>query len=253
MRLHIAQSNSNQAKLIAKKLRNFQSYSAEECDVIVALGGDGFMLRCIHQFHELRKPIFGINCGTVGFLMNDIEAFDEKTFLDRIKIAEEAKLHPLKMVATTLSGNSATEYAVNEVSLFRQTSQTSHLKISINGNCQLNPFMGDGVIIASPAGSTAYNRSAHGPIIPLKAPLMALTPICALKPREWRGALLDNNVSIEIEVIKPHERPVSACADYMTIPNIEKVNIITDFSVAYTILFDPGHNLERRILNEQFV
>jgi NAD+ kinase len=221
----------------------------DEADVIVALGGDGFMLQTLHRHMNLEIPIYGMNQGTVGFLMNSFEA---DGLLDRIDRAETAVLHPLRMKATQESGSMQEALAINEVSLLRQSRQAAKISISIDGRVRIPELVCDGVLVATPAGSTAYNLSAHGPILPLDAGVMALTPISAFRPRRWRGALLPRNAKVEFEILDPYKRPVSAVADTTEVRDVVVVSIYEERSIALRLLFDPEHNLEERILNEQF-
>jgi len=221
--------------------------------VIVALGGDGFMLETLHHALDLDgphpKPIYGMNCGSVGFLMND---FHEDDLLERISAAEDATIHPLSMIASDRVGQTWHALAINEVSLLRQTFQTAKLRILIDGKERMAELVCDGVLVATPAGSTAYNLSAHGPIIPLDARALALTPISAFRPRRWRGALLRHTAKVAIEVLEPEKRPVSAVADNFEVRNVARVEICEDRQISLTMLFDAGRSLEERVLSEQF-
>ena len=222
----------------------------EEADVIVALGGDGFMLETLHTYLHRQAPIFGMNCGSVGFLLN---AFDENGLLERLAVAKAVKLHPLRMCATRAGGEEVRALAINEVSLLRQTRQAAKLRITIDGVVRLDELICDGIMVATPAGSTAYNLSVHGPIIPLGAQLLALTPISPFRPRRWRGALLPHSARITFEALEAPKRPVSAVADFTEVREVSAVHIYEDRSVELTLLFDPEHNLEERILKEQFL
>jgi NAD+ kinase len=222
----------------------------EDADVICALGGDGFMLQTLHRHGGLQKPVFGMKLGTVGFLMNQHRPGN---LLERLRAAEAAVLRPLEMVATTESGVTVASLAYNEVSLLRQTRQTAHLRIHLNGQVRLEELVCDGVLVATPAGSTAYNFSAHGPILPLGSSVIALTPIAAFRPRRWRGALLRADTVVRIEVVDGYKRPVSATADSHEVRDVIAVEIRESRERTVTLLFDPEHNLEERILNEQFV
>ncbi|MEO1016467.1 MAG: NAD kinase [Pseudomonadota bacterium] len=221
----------------------------EDAKVIVALGGDGFMLETMHKSLHLSVPIYGMNLGTVGFLLNE---FMEEGLEQRIAEAREALLHPLRMVARLTNGESATTIAINEVSIFRETRQAANLSIEIDGVNRMEKLVCDGLLVATPAGSTAYNLSAHGPIIPIGSELLALTPISAFRPRRWRGALLPNSTRFRIGVIDARKRPVSAVADSTEIRDVNSVEIWEDRSLTMRLLFDPRQNLEERILNEQF-
>jgi NAD+ kinase len=238
-----------QAALAVLKAR-YASVPAREADVIVALGGDGFMLETLHRHLNDGVPIYGMNRGSVGFLMNEYDPNDLET---RLEGAEVTSLHPLKMTATDKEGRTHVSVAINEVSLFRQTHQAAKLRISVDGKVRLEELIADGVLVATPAGSTAYNLSAQGPILPIGSPLLALTPISPFRPRRWRGALLANQAHIRIEVLAPDIRPVSAVADNRETRSVTEVLIEEDKTVEYLLMFDPGHNLDERILVEQFV
>lgn len=221
-----------------------------EADVLCALGGDGFMLQTLHRHGGLGKPVYGMKLGTVAFLMNQYRA---EALLERLASAEPAVLRPLEMDAQTESGASVSSLAYNEVSLLRQTRQAAHLAIDLNGRPRLDELICDGVMLATPAGSTAYNFSAHGPIIPLGASVVALTPIAAFRPRRWRGALLKSDTEVRFRVLDPYKRPVSATADSHEVRDVTEVVIRESRDRTVTLLFDPEHNLEERILSEQFV
>jgi NAD+ kinase len=221
----------------------------EEAEVIVALGGDGFMLECFHDHMESGLPIYGMNRGSVGFLMNDYSEFG---LLERIAAAEKAVIHPLRMTATDIHGKSHVALAINEVSLLRQTRQAAKLRVSIDGKLRLSELSCDGALVSTPAGSTAYNLSAHGPIIPLDARVLALTPISAFRPRRWRGALLAHTAKVTFEVLEANKRPVSAVADNIEVRDVMDVHIAEDRGVELNMLFDEGRSLEERVLAEQF-
>ncbi|HVV62683.1 MAG TPA: NAD kinase [Pseudolabrys sp.] len=218
-------------------------------DVIVALGGDGLMLQTLHKFMKSGKPIYGMHRGTVGFLMND---FAEENLVERINAAHITVIHPLLMCARDAQGRTQEHRAINEVSLFRQSAQAAHLRIMIDGKERLSELIADGVLVATPAGSTAYNLSVQGPIIPINAPLMALTPISPFRPRRWRGALLPDKAKVTIEVLDPGKRPVAAVADHDEVRSVHSVEVAMDHAISINMLFDPGHNLDERILREQF-
>lgn len=226
------------------------SHDPHEADVLCALGGDGFMLQTLHRHGSLGKAVFGMKLGTVGFLMNQYRSED---LLDRIAQAEPAKLRPLEMLALTESGASTGSLAYNEVSLLRQTRQAAHIRIDLNGQTRLDELICDGVLTATPAGSTAYNFSAHGPILPLGSSTIALTPIAPFRPRRWRGAILRANTEVRFRVLDPYKRPVSATADSHEVRDVVEVTIRESQDRTVTLLFDPEHNLEERILSEQFV
>ncbi|NLW95943.1 NAD kinase [Luteimonas wenzhouensis] len=221
----------------------------DEADVLCPLGGDGFMLQTLHRYGSLGKPVFGMKLGTVGFLMNQ---YREDDLLERIDAAEPAVLRPLEMVAQTESGATVGSLAYNEVSLLRQTRQAAHVSIELNGKQRLDELIADGVMVATAAGSTAYNYSAHGPILPLGANVIALTPIAAFRPRRWRGALLRSDTEVRFQVLDPYKRPVSATADSHEVRDVVEVMIRESRERTVTMLFDPEHNLEERILSEQF-
>ncbi len=218
-------------------------------DVIVALGGDGLMLQTLHKFMTSGKPIYGMHRGTVGFLMND---FDDADLTLRLAAAQLTVIHPLVMRVRDAQGRSHEHYAINEVSLFRQSAQAAHLRISVDGQERLEELVSDGVLISTPAGSTAYNLSAQGPIIPINAPLLALTPISPFRPRRWRGALLPDKAKVTVEVLDTDKRPVAAVADHDEARSVSTVDISMDHKISINLLFDPGHSLDERILREQF-
>lgn len=228
--------------------------SLSQADVIVALGGDGFMLETLHKTLDLGKPIFGLNRGSVGFLMNDYQSAPPiDVLLNRVASAQAVDLHPLKMHCTSQGGDQQTALAINEVSLLRQTRQAAKLKISVDGIVRLAELVCDGIILTTAAGSTAYNLSAHGPILPLGCGLLALTPLSPFRPRRWRGALLPHTANVRLEILEHRKRPVSAVADYTEVRNVKFVDIVEDRTTIMTILFDPEHHLEERILKEQFL
>lgn len=222
-----------------------------DADVLVALGGDGFMLQTLHRHGALGKPVYGMKLGTVGFLMNQ-HAGGAGDLFERLAQAEPAVLRPLEMMAQTESGASFGSLASNEVSLLRQTRQAAHLRIDLNGQTRLDELICDGVLVATPAGSTAYNFSAHGPILPLGSAVIALTPIAAFRPRRWRGALLKADTEVRFRVLDPYKRPVSATADSHEVRDVVEVTIRESRDRTVTLLFDPEHNLEERMLIEQF-
>ncbi|MBB3893501.1 NAD+ kinase [Phenylobacterium haematophilum] len=223
--------------------------SDDDAQVIVALGGDGFMLETLHENLKNGRPIYGMNRGSVGFLMNE---YSEDALLERINAAERAVIHPLSMVAIDAAGRRHEALAINEVSLLRQTRQTAKLRISIDGKVRLGELSCDGALVATPAGSTAYNLSAHGPIIPLDAKILALTPISAFRPRRWRGALLPHTAQVTFEILEADKRPVSAVADNFEVRDVVAVQIAENRDVALRMLFDAGRSLEERVLAEQF-
>jgi NAD+ kinase len=243
-------SSAPEAELAAKRLQRFHGeYSPEEADVIVALGGDGMMLATLHRARAIGKPIYGMNRGSIGFLMNE---FREDGLLERIGAARRSIVHPLRMRVTTMQGTIHEEQAFNEVSLLRQTYQAAKLEISVDGEVRLPELIADGVLVATPVGSTAYNLSANGPILPLDAPLLALTPISPFRPRRWRGALLPDTVRITIRVLEHEKRPVAAVADHAEHRDAVLIDIRMDQKLGLVMLHDPGHSLDERIIREQF-
>ena len=235
---------------LASLIQTHGQHAPDQADVIVALGGDGFMLQSLHRHGALGVPVYGMKLGTVGFLMNHYQA---EGLIERISAAHPAQLRPLEMTAVSESGTTVRSLAYNEVSLLRQTRQAAHLRVHLNGKVRLDELVCDGALVATPAGSTAYNYSAHGPILPLGSSVIALTPIAAFRPRRWRGALLRANTEIKLEILDPYKRPVSATADSHEVRDVIEVNIRESQDRTVTLLFDPEHNLEERILNEQFV
>ncbi len=222
----------------------------EEADVIVALGGDGSMLRALHEGIRLKKPVYGMNRGSVGFLLNE---YSDKNLMQRLERAQIVKLNPLRMKVTTMTGGVQDALAINEVSLLRETRQAAKLKVTIDGVVRLDELICDGIIFSTPAGSTAYNLSAHGPIIPLSAGILALTPISAFRPRRWRGALLPQTTRLKLTIMEARNRPVSAVADFTEIRDVETVEVWQDTSVEISLLFDPEMNLDERMIKEQFM
>ncbi len=221
----------------------------EEAQVVVALGGDGFMLEVLHRNLVTRRPIYGMNRGSVGFLMND---YREDGLAERVAAAEQAIIHPLSMAAIDIDDDTFDALAINDVSLLRATRQAAKLRISIDGRPRLEELICDGVLVSTPAGSTAYNLSAHGPIIPIDGQILALTPISAFRPRRWRGALISHKARITFEILEADKRPVSAVADNVEVRNVARVDIVEDRTIALAVLFDEGRSLEERMLAEQF-
>ena len=230
-------------------VRRYGNVEPGQADAIVALGGDGLMLQTLHRFMHDRIPIYGMNRGSVGFLMNE---FAENDLIGRLQRAVVTQIHPLTMTATDSAGARHQGLAINEVALFRQTHQAAKLKLSVNGQERLDELICDGVLVATPAGSTAYNLSAYGPIIPITAQLLALTPISPFRPRRWRGALLANTARIGITVQEPIKRPVSAVADNLEFRSVVEVEISQASDIDLFMMFDPDHDLDERILSEQF-
>lgn len=221
----------------------------DEADVVVALGGDGFMLQTLRDQMSSGKPIYGMNKGTVGFLMNE---YREAGLLERIAEALPETIRPLEMVAVTAEGPEQTSLAINEIALFRQSAQAAKVRITIDGKVRLDELVCDGVMVATPAGSTAYNLSAHGPILPLDAPLLALTPVSPFRPRRWRGALLPNRSTVRFDALEADKRPVNAVADHTEIRSVLSVTVRQATDVTATVLFDPSHSWDERVLAEQF-
>ena len=244
-------SETPQANAAMQKLRQrYDDVGPEQANVIIALGGDGFMLSVLHETRHLSLPIYGMNQGTVGFLMNSFTLDDLPR---RLQAAQRAVVHPLVMTATDATGAKHDAIAINEVSVFRETRQAAKIRIAIDGQVRLDELVCDGVLAATPAGSTAYNPSAHGPIIPLEADILALTPISAFRPRRWRGALLPASAQVRFDVLEPDKRPVSVVADNQEIRTVVQIDVAEDRASELHLLFDPEHNLEERILNEQFI
>jgi NAD+ kinase len=238
------------AKAALDRLANrYPHVPPDQADLIVALGGDGFMLETLHRFIARNVPIYGMNRGSVGFLMN---AFREHGLIERLSRAERVVLHPLRMQARTRDGQQVEALAINEVSLLRETRQAAKIRIHIDNKVRLDELICDGILLSTPAGSTAYNLSAHGPIIPLGAGITALTPISPFRPRRWRGAILPHTASVLFEAQEADKRPVSAVADYTEVRDVVEVRVKEDRTVQLNLLFDPEHNLEERIIAEQF-
>lgn len=233
----------------AALIGRYGNHRPEAADVIVALGGDGFMLRTLHRTQDLPAPVYGMNRGTIGFLMNE---YSETDLLDRLEAAEEEIINPLAMTARDQRGRTHRALAINEVSLLRAGPQAAKLRISVDGRVRLAELVCDGALVATPAGSTAYNYSAHGPILPIGSDVLALTAIAAFRPRRWRGALLPKTAQVRIDVVEADKRPVMADADSISITDIDWVEIRSEPDIAHRILFDPGHGLEERLISEQF-
>ena len=220
-----------------------------EADVIVALGGDGFMLQTLHTTQDLTAPVYGMNRGTIGFLMN---VYSENDLVERLEAAERAVINPLAMTATHMDGKVSRALAINEVALLREGPQAAKLQIRVDGRLRMQELVCDGALVATPAGSTAYNYSAHGPILPIGADVLALTAMSAFRPRRWRGALLPKGALVQFDVLEPEKRPVMADADGVSHRDVVTVEIRSEPSIAHEILFDPGHGLEERLISEQF-
>jgi NAD+ kinase len=233
----------------ARLVKTYGNAEPKTADAIVALGGDGLMLQTLHRHLNDRVPIYGMNRGSTGFLMND---YREEDLLGRLARAEINVIHPLAMRAVDAAGREHQALAINEAHLFRETYQAAKLRISVDGKVRLEELICDGVLVATPAGSTAYNLSVFGPILPIKAPLLALTPISAFRPRRWRGALLPNAAKISFDVLEPEKRPVSAVADHAETRSVVRVEVEQATGTDLFMMFDPGHSLDERILKEQF-
>jgi NAD+ kinase len=250
VKIAIVASGSPDAEEAAAHLRErYGDAPLSEADVVVALGGDGLMLQTMHRLMGSGKPIYGMNRGSVGFLMNDFRATG---LSKRLAAAERSIVHPLLMRATDVKGRTRTARAINEVHLLRQSYQAAKLRVLVDGKARLEELIADGVLLATPAGSTAYNLSVNGPILPLNSPLLALTPISPFRPRRWHGALLPDYADVSIEVLEAEKRPVAAVADHTEIRAVRQVDIALDRSTDIVILHDPGHSLDERILREQF-
>jgi NAD+ kinase len=235
---------------LARLQKRYSTVPPERAEAIVALGGDGFMLETLHRFLTRGVPIYGMNCGTVGFLMN---GYEEERLPARLSQAEEVTLFPLAMAARTIEDEVKKALAINEVSLLRETRQAAKIRIQVDGVTRMPELICDGVLVATPAGSTAYNLSAHGPILPVGSGVLALTPISAFRPRRWRGAILPHDAEVVFEILESLKRPVSAVADSTEVRDVVEVRVREDRSVQLRLLFDPEHNLEERILKEQFL
>jgi NAD+ kinase len=240
------QANASSDVLAAK----YGNVAIEDADIIVALGGDGLMLQTLHDTQHLPTPVYGMNRGSVGFLMNE---YSEENLLERLHEAEEAVIHPLIMQAHCADGTNVEALAINEVSLLRQGPQAAKLRISVDGRERMAELICDGALLSTPAGSTAYNYSAHGPILPIGADILALTAVAAFRPRRWRGALLPMSARVRFDVLEADKRPVSAVADGKEALNVLSVEIFNEPDVSHRIMFDPGHGLEERLIREQFV
>ncbi|MEZ5853636.1 MAG: NAD kinase [Hyphomicrobiaceae bacterium] len=243
----VASDGPEAQRALKRMAQRYGDTAGRQAQVIVALGGDGLMLETSHM--NDRIPIYGMNRGSVGFLMNE---YREDQLLERLSGAEVSRIHPLVMTARDALGSLHEALAINEVSVFRETHQVAKLRISVDGKVRLDELACDGLLVATPAGSTAYNLSAYGPILPIDARLLALTPISAFRPRRWRGALLPSGANIEIEVLESDKRPVSAVADNVETRNVVNVTVAEARHIEILMMFDPGHNLDERILSEQF-
>ena len=250
MKIAFAAGRSDMSRAAGEALTaRYGQVPEDQADVIVALGGDGFMLHTLHRTQDLPAPVYGMNRGTVGFLMNE---YDEDDLLERLALAEEEVINPLSMHAVSADGTEHKALAINEVSLLRAGPQAAKLKISVDGRTRLEELVCDGALVATPAGSTAYNYSAHGPILPIGADVLALTAMAAYRPRRWRGALLPKTAHVRFDVLEPEKRPVMADADSRSVRDVLAVTIRSEPSISHRILFDPGHGLEERLISEQF-
>lgn len=246
-RLHFTAAPEAEQALAQMRTR-YGDAGAQDADIVVALGGDGFMLQTLHAFVSTGKPIYGMNLGSVGFLMNEFRTED---LLPRLAAAEKAVIHPLRMQAHK-AGSRVEALAFNEVSLLRETRQAAKIRITVDERPRISELICDGVLVSTPTGSTAYNLSAHGPILPIDADLLALTPISAFRPRRWRGAILSHRARVRLEILESAKRPVSAVADDFEVRDVAAVDVAEDRSISMTMLYDAGHNLDERILAEQF-
>ncbi len=250
LRIAFLAAESEEARRALGRLQErYAHVASDQADVIVALGGDGVMLETLHRFMERGVPIFGMNCGTIGFLVNQ---YREEGLPARLAAAQRVELHPLAMTARTIGGETVQARAFNDVSLLRETRQAAKIAIRVDGVVRMPLLICDGILIATPAGSTAYNLSAHGPILPLGSGVLAMTPISAFRPRRWRGAILPHGAEVVFEILESEKRPVSAVADYTEVRDVVEVRVREDRGVSLKLLFDPEHNLEERILSEQF-
>ena len=245
----ICADNPDAHEAAAKLAALYGQAPLEQADVVVALGGDGFMLQAIHENMDSGRSIYGMNRGTVGFLMNEYSEIDLR---ERIAAASAETIRPLVMDAVTTSGETVSARAINEVSLFRQSAQAAKVRIAIDGKVRLDELVCDGVMVATPAGSTAYNLSAHGPILPLDAPLLALTPVSPFRPRRWRSALIPNRSTVRFEIVEADKRPVNAVADHAEVKSVVSVSVRESRNSTVTLLFDASHSWDERILAEQF-
>ena len=250
MKFACIDSGSAQAKLSRQQLAaNYDFVEPDNADVILALGCDGLMLHALHTFLDLGKPIYGLNCGTVGFLMNRL---DDEELVARVMKAEATSVYPLEMCATTADGESHTMLAFNEVSVIRYSHQSANLRLAVNGIERISNLMCDGILVSTPMGSTAYNLSAHGPIVPLGSNVLALTPVSPFRPRRWNGALLPCSSTVELTNLDPGKRPLGASCDFNEVRDVVGLTVREDRSRPFRILFDKDHSLEERIFSEQF-
>jgi NAD+ kinase len=246
----VAAENPEAVQAEAYLKARYQHVNPDEADIVVALGGDGFMLHTLHEYKNANVAYYGMNRGSIGFLMN---AYEPDVLMERLENAKPVDLHPLQMTVTRADGNVEAAEAINEVSLLRQTQQAAKIRIVINGVTRLEELICDGILVSTPAGSSAYNLSAHGPIVPIGSDILCITPISAFRPRRWRGALLDHTAVVRLEILEPDKRPVSACADYTEIRDVIAVDVREDRESAVRILFDKEHDLQERMIKEQFM
>jgi NAD+ kinase len=250
VRVAVLASDAEEAQeALAALRRRYPTVEPEDADVLVALGGDGFMLQTLHHQLGTGVPVYGMHRGSVGFLMNE---YREDGLLERLRAAAPTRLRPLRMSVTRVDGTDVEELAINEVSLHRTTAQAAKIRVSVDGTVRLPELIADGVLVSTAAGSTAYNLSSHGPILPVGSPLLALTPVSAFRPRRWRGALLPSHAEVRFDVLDAAKRPVSATADSSEVTDVARVTVGEAPDVEVVVLFDPDHNLEERILQEQF-
>lgn len=250
IKICVVTNETPEAEAAAMELRQiYPDVPLDQADVVVALGGDGLMLQTLHSVMRASTPVYGMNFGSVGFMMNTFSPDDLEA---RLTAAQRTRIFPLSMQVTDAAGNLRSALALNEVSLFRSTHQTAKIQIAVDGETRLEELICDGILLSTPAGSTAYNLSAHGPILPIEAPLLALTPISPFRPRRWRGAILSNRATVTFRIREADKRPVSAVADNVEFQNVLQVTVREDRSHGVTLLFDPGTSLEERVLSEQF-
>lgn len=245
----VASQSERAQEALTRLQRIYGQKDPDQAETIIALGGDGFVLETLHKYMHAAKSVYGMNRGSVGFLMNHYDDFD---LPGRLEKAQEVILHPLRMQARDLDGNVTEGLAINEVSILRETCQAAKISIKLDGVVRMEELVCDGILVSTAAGSTAYNLSAHGPIIPIGAEVVALTPISAFRPRRWRGALLPHTAKVTFEGIESEKRPISAVADSLEVRDVSRVDVFEDHDVSLRLLFDPEHGLEERILREQF-
>ena len=245
----IFDKNKKSQKFKKKLSKKYKNFAPSKSNYIIVFGGDGFMLRTLHSAISNNIPVYVMNYGNIGFLMNK---FNSENLLERLSVSEEAKINPLKMSSFSTNGKRTDALAINEVSLLRSGSQAAKLRIKIDNKERISELVCDGALVSTPAGSTAYNYSSHGPILPMDSGVLALTAMAAYRPRRWRGAVLPRNALIEFNIINADKRPVSALADNFEVKNVKKVVVHTENGISHSLLFDPGHGLKERLLKEQF-